>query len=70
MPYTPTAGDRIRIHRVHGDRTVFIKTGLVLGVHADGGIHFQDDTGPRVHLAMNAQLAAAGQSQTIRPLAD
>ncbi|UOB09079.1 hypothetical protein MQE23_08440 [Streptomyces sp. HP-A2021] len=68
-PYTPTAGDRITIRRTAGPRVVFTKTGLVLGVHRDGGIHFQDDSGPRVHVATNAQLAPLGQSQTISPLA-
>lgn len=69
MPYTPTAGDRITIHRKTGNRTIFIKTGTILDVYSDGIVHFQDDSGPRVYLATNTQLAPLGQHQTITRLA-
>jgi hypothetical protein len=65
-----TAGARIRVHRTTGRRTVFIKTGTVLNVFADGVIYFQDDGGSRVYMATSAQLAPLGQAQTISVLAD
>jgi hypothetical protein len=65
-----TAGTRIRVHRTAGRRTVFLKTGTVLGVAANGVIHFQCSTGSRVHLATSAQLAPMGQAQTVTVLAD
>lgn len=68
MPYTPTTGDRITIHRTAGRRTVFTKTGTVLNVSPDGILHFQDDSGPRVYVATNTQLAPYGQSQTVTAL--
>lgn len=63
-------GACIRVHRTAGRRTVFIKTGTVLGVYPDGVIHFQADTGGRVYLATNAQLAPMGQAQTVTVLAE
>lgn len=65
MSHSPIAGDRVTIRRTAGRRTLFTKTGLVLHVHQNGSIHFQDDGGPRVHVATNAQLAPSGQSQTV-----
>lgn len=65
---TPTAGARIRIHRTHGKRTVFVKTGLVLAVGADGVIDFKDDSGPHVYVATSQMLAPMGQSQTVTVL--
>lgn len=70
MTTTLTAGARIRVHRTAGRRTVFMKTGTVLNVFPDGVIHFQADTGSRVYLATNAQLAPLGQAQTVTVLAD
>lgn len=70
MNTTLTAGARIRVHRTAGRRTVFVKTGTVLGVYTDGVIRFKADSGGRVYLATNAQLAPMGQAQTVTVLAD
>ncbi|WP_093803954.1 hypothetical protein [Streptomyces sp. Wb2n-11] len=74
MPnYHPTAGDRVRVTRTRPNgSTHFIKTGTILSTDRPDifGYHFQDDTGPRVHMATGAQLAQSmrGWTQVIRPL--